>query len=143
MSRTVLFALLVPWTACVQLEDYTGTWSGAVLADDAVRAGFEPGTTATLELEVRGESDASGTLTTDGTATGRFAAAALVPWPELSADALSTLVFDGADFTNYLFFARPEGGEPALVVVSLDPEERVALRVLRGEDLFGVFPLRR
>jgi len=143
MRRACLLALLLTPAACVQLEDYTGTWSGSVLADDAVRAGFAPETTATLELDVRGRSDASGTLTTEGTGIGRFVSAELVPWPELSADALSTLVFDGADFVNYLFFARPEGGDPALVVVSLDPEERVALRVLRGEDLFGVFPLGR
>ena len=143
MPRLFALALLLSSAACVQLEDYTGTWAGSLLADEAVRAGFDAETTATLELEVRGRSDASGTLTTEGTRAGRFSQAELVPWPELSADALSTLVFDGAEFANYLFFARPEGGDPALVVVSLDPEERVALRVLRGEDLFGVFPLVR
>ena len=69
--------------------------------------------------------------------------AALRPPARLSNDALTTLSFDGADFVNYLFFADPTSGEPALVIVSLDPEDRVGLRVLRGEDLFGVFIISR
>jgi len=131
----LLLALLVPAAGCVQLEDFSGTWTGSILADSAVRKDFAPETTATLELEVVGATEASGTLTTEGTDEGRFVAEELSRSPELSADALSTLVFDGADFANYLFFARPDSGGPALVVVSL--------RILRGEDLFGVFRLRR
>ena len=125
---------------CVQLEDFTGRWEGDVVPAEAVRVGFEEGTVATLDLQVDSAVQASGVL---ATSNGRFAAAALRRPEGLSNDALATLSFDGADFVNYLLFADPKTGAPALVVVSLDPGGGVALRVVRGGDLFGVFELER
>lgn len=144
MPRPVLLLVVVALAgACTQLDDFTGTWTGSVVHPEAVRAGFSEHATASLSLEVLDVAEATGSLTTDATDEGRFDAAPLTRPRWLSSDALSTLAFDGADFANYLFFARPARGDPALVVVSLDPEDRIELRILRGEDLFGVFELTR
>ena len=63
-----------------------------------------------------------------------------------SNDSLASLTFDGYPLRSYLLFAPPRGEPdpwPAMMVVSLFSDERVELRILRGNDLFGVFNLKR
>ena len=134
---------------CVDIRKFDGAWTGAVVSEEAVREGFDVDVRAApLELSDVDLDSLSARLTTSD---GRFTNTPLARVVKFSNDTLASLTFDGAPLRSYLMFAAPgaePGGAdadagPAMMVISLFADEHVELRILRGNDLFGVFGLVR
>lgn len=129
---------------CVDLRNFEGIWAGQIVSETAVRQGFAETVRADpVELSNVDLQRLSAKLTISD---GSFAASPLLPVTKFENDALSSLTFDGRPLRTYLLFAplssEPDGW-PAHVVISLFADDHVELRVFRGNDLFGVFPLDR
>jgi hypothetical protein len=146
--RTLLWlvtaALCLGGTGCIDVREYQGEWLGRVASEPAVRQGFaegvrvEPLVLDKVDLEV-----ISATLTTTD---GKFKRTPLSRVVKFSNDTLASLTFDGDPLRSYLLFsplASESGAPPAMMVISLFTDDRVELRILRGNDLFGVFHLTR
>lgn len=129
---------------CIDVRDFDGQWAGDVVAEPAVRQGFTAETRVEpLELA---NVDLEGLSARITTSDGKFHQTPLTRVLKFSNDTMASLTFDGDPLRSYLLYARMEhepSGWPAMVVVSLFADERVALRIFRGNDLFGVFNLRR
>jgi len=135
---------MVLMAGCVDVRDFADTWQGTVLDEPAILAGFQPGTRIDpLQVDSVTLSQISAIMTSSD---GRFERAVLQPITRTSSDALSSLTFDGAPLRSYLLFATvssdPQPG-PATVLLSLFAEDRIELRIIRGNELYGVFSLRR
>jgi len=130
--------------ACVDIREYEGRWRGSIVPESAVRQGFTTDVTVDpLELT---NVDLQGLTARLTTSDDKFKAADLTPIKKFSADTLANLDFDGNPLRSYLLFAQlssEPAGCPAQLVVSLFSDDRVELRVIRGNDLFGVFLLLR
>jgi hypothetical protein len=144
-SFLILAALFSAGSAsCVDLRDFEGTWSGSIVAEEAVRQGFAPDVRATAlslaDVDLRG-------MTADlTTSDGKFGQSRLQLVRRAESDALATLRFDGSPLRTFLMFSplsSESAGSPAWFFISLFGDDRVELRVIRGNDLFGVFDLRR
>jgi hypothetical protein len=126
------------------VREFAGLWSGEVVSEPAVRVGFEVGTAADpLALSDVYLSELQATLSTSD---GRFQDTALVPVTRYGADAFSSLTFDGNPMRTYMLFgglASETNGCPALVLISLFGDDHVELRVIRDNELFGLFHLKR
>ena len=148
IGSCMLLGLLLLPISCSEFSDYDGQYSGRAVIAEELRAGFEAGTTASLEISFDDETHASGSLSTSD---GIFEKAELIRSPHLQADPLGRLTFPGAGFLTYIFFARTSDQTPdrfkdreALVVVTLYEDGGLVLRVLMGsEDLFGIFYMDR
>ena len=131
-------------SACVDLREFSGTWHGGIIEEDSVRQGFARDVRAApLELTNVSLSSLTGTLTTSD---GKFSESPLVRITRAASDTLASLTFDGDPLRSYLLFSRLSSeptGAPALVVLSLFADDDIELRVIRGNDLYGVFHLRR
>jgi hypothetical protein len=141
--RLLLAPLLLCCGACVELGDFAGSWEGNIASDELVRRGFDADTTMTVELSAVDLISVSGSLTTSD---GQFSASKLEQIEYSRGDALSELTFSGDPVRSYLLFCETQSGLPAetaWIVLSLFPEERIELRVMRRNDLFGVFRLDR
>lgn len=129
---------------CTDLRDYSGSWQGEVLADSAVRVGFEEGTmVAPLRLTLVTLQEAEGELTTSD---GRFTDATLHPLGRAASDALASISFDGDPLRTYLLYAEATGSDSptsAVVILSLFESERIELRIADRDQLYGIFPLHR
>lgn len=140
----LLAALTVTGVGCLDVRDFEGEWQGAVISEEAIRQGFATGTTvAPLTLKGVDLNRVSATLTTSD---GKFNKTALTRVAKFSNDTLSSLVFEGNDVRSYMFNARLDSetsGCPATVLISLFSDDHVEARVIRANDLFGVFHLTR
>lgn len=143
--------LLLALGGCVDVRSYEGSWSGDIVTSEGVRVGFSRDTEVEeLYLEEVTLRSMTGSLTTSD---GTFFAAPLKTVSGFANDALASLTFDGAPLRSYILYAPVGGGEAAppasaagilaTVVVSLFTDDHLELRVLRGNELFGVFPLQR
>lgn len=129
---------------CIDVRDYGGEWLGTVASDPAVRQGFAEG--ARVEPLVLEDVDLEGITATLTTTDGKFGRTRLSRVVKFSNDPMASMTFDGDPLRSYLLFARltsEPSAPPAMMVVSLFTDDRVELRVLRGNDLFGVFHLSR
>lgn len=136
----------VPEFATEPGECYTGT----IVKDEFVRAGFSSGARMWLSLDPEALSDAIAGAIVLSTSDQVFLAAPGETMPQLRHDSLSLLDFPGGRVRNYLAYARPTEGEAASVVLSLMENGRVEVRVMRpdsnaqddlDDSLFGVFRL--
>jgi hypothetical protein len=148
MSRLAILLLglaaSVGAAGCVDVRDFSGTWSGGVLGEDAVRQGFAKEVAA--DPLVLSDVDLHALDAVLTTSDGKFASTRLQRVQKFSSDVLASLSFDGDPIRSYLLFGRlasESTGAPAMVFVSLFGDEHVEVRVIRGNDLFGVFHLRR
>src|SRR5262245_61999377 len=134
-------ALLVTLSAaCQDVRAYRGMWSGNIIADANLMTGFTASDRAMLVISAVDLRGLSATLS-------------LPPWfvttpfeclPRAAGDALGELKVGEHSLRSYLAFADAASGPPALLVVTLLPDERVELRVVRGTtELYGLFLLRR
>jgi hypothetical protein len=143
-SRAALAALTaLAAGGCVDLRDFKGNWSGEIVDEPAIRAGFEAtARVEALQLDEVTQPSVTARLTTND---GTFANTALVHVTKSTADALATLTFDGNPLQTYLLFAplANSAGDDALLVLSLYGDDHLELRVIRSNDLFGVFYLER
>ena len=129
---------------CIDVRDYRGEWLGEVASDPAVRQGFAEG--ARVEPLVLDNVDLDGITAVLTTTDGKFGRTKLTRVVKFSNDPMASLTFDGDPLRSYLLFAHltsEPSDPPAMMVVSLFTDDRVELRILRGNDLFGVFHLRR
>ena len=144
MKVLLLLLLGTSLAGCLDVRNFEGSWQGAVLGEDAVRQGFARGTEVSpLKLQDVDLHRVSATLTTSD---GKFSQTTLSRVSKYSNDTLSEMVFEGTDVRTYMFHARLEdepSGCPAMVLISLFSDDHVELRVIRSNDLFGVFHLTR
>jgi hypothetical protein len=131
-------------SGCTDVRNYAGAWSGKVVDEEAVRQGFAADTRAE-PLTLR-QVDLQGVTADLTLSDGRFAQTHLVRVSKFSNDALASLSFDGNPLRSYLLFAplsNDPKGWPAHVVISLFGDDHIEMRIIRGNDLFGVFILHR
>lgn len=144
--RIQLFALFVCVAAsgCTDLRSFAGTWSGSILEEEAIRQGFTLQTT--VEALTLSNVDVHGMKAQLTTSDGLFEDTPLKLIRKVSGDALSSLSFDGHPLRSYFFFAGPvedvSAGD-AIIIISLFGDDHIELRIMRGNDLFGVFLLNR
>jgi hypothetical protein len=126
---------------CADLRHFEGEWEGVVSPDPAHQRGFSPGARlhATIFCSTRDRLALDLTLPGAGTEPVPFR-----PIKGASADALGELTFAGDPLRAHLGFVGAPGAEAYLAVVALFPEERIAIRLIRGpEESYGVFTLAR
>lgn len=153
MARSIQL-VAVTWLAlvapgCVDIRAFEGSWRGSIIAEPAVRQGFAADAEVTaLELRNVTLQGLRGRLTTSD---GKFDDTSLMRINKTASDALASLSFEGDPLRSYLMFGPvnettapmvPDAG-PALLVVSFFADDHAELRILRGNDLFGVFYLLR
>lgn len=135
--------VLAAGAGCNDLRDFRGSWQGPRVGDAAaLRVGVADAARATLQIDAVDLHGLTGTLSIDGLVT----AAPVSPVPGAEADVLAGLTYDGAPLRVYLGFAPVDDGQGgATTVVSLYDEDRVEVRVLRGDPapIYGIFALDR
>jgi hypothetical protein len=137
-----------PWIAacagllvlgCQDLRDFERTWRGGLVGDPALAQGFGGGGSATLSIRAADHLALHGTRTLPPL----YADTPIDSIARASGDALGGISVGEGSLRTYLAFAAPSTGMPALLLVSLFPDDRVELRVVRGtDDLYGVFALK-
>ena len=150
-------ALLGLGAGCRDLERFdtgdSGAYCGTIIDSDFTRAGFEPGLTLRLTLDIDALDTAPGTLSTDDTSgtcspLPLLDQAPLLVTPALFADPLSQLEFGSTRDHNFMAWVDSTCQGSVLAVVSLMHAGQVEVRLLgRGGDpsgeQFGVFQLER
>ncbi len=126
---------------CVDMRAFEGRWTGSIVAEAAVRQGFsEDARVELLELSNVRLQGLTAQLTTSD---GKFDRTTLSRITKAAGDALASLSFDGDPLRSYLLFAKPaDADQAALMVLSMFGDEHIELRVISGNELFGVFYLR-
>lgn len=134
------FAAAALLAGCEDVRRFSGEWVGTVSADPALRQPYDQGATAraTVTHAARDRLDMTVTLP-DHADPLRFQ-----PIQRASADVLGELRLEGEPLRTYLGYLQPIGASPYLAVVSLFPEDRIALRVIRGpSEVYAIFSLAR
>jgi hypothetical protein len=143
-AAVLTVATLATTSACVDVRGFAGRWEGPASSEKALLQGFGPGVTVKpLEVEDITLTEVQAVFTTDD---GTFSNTRLEPIDRLTGDALSSITFDGAPLRTYMLFAdlaAEPSADAAWVVLSLFGDNRIELRVMRRNDLFAVFQLRR
>jgi hypothetical protein len=125
---------------CQDLRAFRGSWSGHAAADPTLLAGFAADQTAALTIDEADQQTLAGTVTVSPLLEG----VPVEPVRRAAGDALGNIRVGRDALRSYVGFAQPTSGAPPLVVISLLPDDRVELRVVRGADeLYGIFPLTR
>ncbi len=107
-----------------------GSYEGAVVKGDFVRAGVTDDARLCMTLDTDHLQDAPGVLTTTD---GRFTKTPLRPIPQIWHDPLSTLSFGDGRVQNFVYVATPVNeSEDIIVVVSLMSSGDLEVRMLRG-----------
>jgi hypothetical protein len=141
-------ALLVLSVAgCEDIRRFEGVWVGPVSADPAHRQGFPSG--SFLRATVGSVSRTQLQLTVD--VPQQPAPLIFEPIRHAADDVLGELRLEGEPLRTFLGFLRPADGIPYLTVVSFFAEDRIDVRIIRGDlhvvggtdDTYGVFSLRR
>lgn len=151
-SKPLLFLLCV-WLAlgvgCREMDDFKGTWSGAIVEDESVRKTFDGNT----EMEMNVTHITPRALTAQistcvrvdpQTCTpGLFQQVSLDPVEKARNDDLRDMMYGGEPYAIHLMAAQPndplEG--PFLVFVSLHSATRVEVRLVRANESYGLFRL--
>lgn len=137
-------ATLTSASACVDVRGFTGSWEGPVSAEEALLQGFAPDVSVKpLEVGDITLTEIQATLTTDD---GSFSKTRLEPIDRVTGDSLSSITFDGNPLRSYMLFAElatESSADPAWLVLSLFADDRIEVRVMRRNNLYGVFQLQR
>ena len=135
----LLAGLALGLAGCLDLRDYAGSWEGAISSDPALAHGFDPATMVAADV---GSADRDHVAFSLAIAGGP--AAPFVPIRRATGDALGEVQLPGEPLRTFFGFVQPTGQEPFLAVLSLFPENRLELRLIRGaDDAYGVFSLHR
>ena len=129
---------------CLDVRGFEGSWAGGILSEEAVRQGFSA--TATLDPLVLQNVDLNRVSATISTSDGKFKDSRLTRVTRFTADPMASMSFDANPVRSYLHFAplaNESSGCDAMVLISLFGDEHVEVRIIRGNDLFGVFNLKR
>jgi hypothetical protein len=144
---------LAPWliaalSACRDLERFdtgeSGAYCGSIIDSNFTRAGFPPGLSLRLTLDIDALAYAPGTLSTNDvpgnpcSPSPEFDNAPLLITPELFSDPLSQLEFGQSRDHNFMAWVDSTCQGSALAVVSLMHTGQVEVRLLRrGNGLLG------
>jgi hypothetical protein len=151
-AALALLATTLALSACEDLRDYAGAWSGALSPDPNLAYGFSPGSTITAAVSSVTRAEIALSLSVTQVAGPTAPAGPVVPGPALpflpirkaAGDILADVQLPGEPLRTYFGFVEPPGETPLLTVVSLYPENRMEIRLIRGPDQgYGVFYLRR
>ncbi|MFH1130986.1 MAG: hypothetical protein V1754_06600 [Pseudomonadota bacterium] len=144
MRAWMIYGVFLIMSGCTDLRSYEGIWGGSIIDEDAIRQGFAHDVcVAPLNLENINLQSVTATLSTSD---GKFKATHLAPIQKAASDALASLTWDRDPLRTYLLFASLETeatGALATFLVSLFGDDHVELRIIRGNDLYGVFHLER
>ena len=135
--------------ACTNLKDFKGEWTGSISEDSSVRQGLPENTQMTLNIQYANSRKLEATLSTctqdaSGTCTPTdFQDTPLEPLEKAQNDTLNSLTFAGEPYAVYMMTVKPVDPDAArmLVFVSLHGKDRVEVRLLRGQEIYGVFRL--
>jgi hypothetical protein len=128
---------------CRDLSSFSsggGSYEGAVVQADFVRAGVDPSSRLCMTLDMAHVQDVPGRMSTND---HRFQAVPFRPIPQIWHDPLSTLSFGDGRLRNLLYVAGASvpfadgTGNDVFVVVSLMQSGRVEVRLLRGAPDFA------
>ena len=129
-------------SACLDVREFQGSWSGSIIAEEALRQGFAD--TVKVDPLVLSNVDLLKLSATLTTSDGKFKETTLTRVTRFTADTLASMSFDTSPVRSYLHYAplasEKQGGD-AMVLISLFGDEHVEVRIIRGNDLFGVFSL--
>lgn len=143
-AALVIAAALASTTGCVDVRGFTGSWEGPVSAEEALLQGFASDVSVRpLQVADITLTTVEATLTTDD---GSFSSTQLEPIDRVTGDSLSSITFDGNPLRSYMLFAdlaSESSPDPAWLVLSLFSDDRIELRVMRRNNLYGVFQLQR
>ncbi len=153
MSRTTLFAALIILSmGCTNLKDFNGIWEGAIMEDASVRSGFSSRTQMQVDIQYANSRKLEATMTTcvrdenqETCTPGDFHDTPLEHLEKAQNDSLNTLTFGGEPYAVFLMTAQPTDPheKEMIVIVSLHGKDRIELRLLRGNERYGVFRLTR
>lgn len=122
-----VFAAVMLLAACQDLHEYQGAWHGTVSGDPQLAVSAPP--TMMLTINSVDHTQISGTVDGIDFASLRH----------VSADAMAE-VRVGRDALRTYFAFLPTG---PLVVISLFPDQRVEVRLILGDTMFGLYELHR
>jgi hypothetical protein len=157
LHRAVYWVLgLVLGLACTDVGDYsTGPgecYFGQMVSFEYLTSGEfgeHPGLELILDVDALGSAQSGTSITTTNLL---FERADVIQMDQLIHDSLSLLQFPTGRVRNYLAFAQPKTGGPAVVTVSLMENNEVEVRILRPDmdpydgvdtSIFGVFQMVR
>lgn len=141
----VLLALST--NGCVDLRTFNGEWEGNISVESAIRQGFAADAQITsLQLTDVTTAHVDATLSTSD---GIFDGSVLETIEGVTSDVLANLTFDGNPLRSYMMFSElaeePDGDQvsngPAWIVLSLFDDSRVEMRIMRRNNIFGLFAL--
>jgi hypothetical protein len=136
----VLLLALALASGCEDIRRFNGSWAGEISPDPVHQLGFGP--TAILRANLTAVSRTGVEMTID--LPERGGALPFEPIRRAAGDALGELRLDGEPLRTYLGYVRVPGQESYLAVVSLFPEDRIDVRIIRGPDeTYAIFSLRR
>jgi hypothetical protein len=144
-AAAVLAVAVLSGAGCQDLRSYHGLYRGNLVRDETLRQGFggadfgqDPA--MTLDIGAVDRLALHGTLTVPGL----FDAAPLDSIARASGDALGEAKVGHDPLRSYFAFVTASSGGAALAVVSLLTDDRVEVRIIRGNDeLYGLFLLER
>lgn len=126
---------------CQDLREYAGAWTGELSTDPALAHGFPAGTKLTTEVSFASRESIDFTVLAE---PGWTAPVAFVPIRRAAGDVLADVQLPGEPLRSFFGFVQPGGAAPYLAVMSLYPEHRMELRLIRGPDeAYAVFTLKR
>jgi len=153
ISRNTLFtSIIILSMGCTNLKDFNGIWEGAIMEDSSVRTGFSARTRMQVDIQYANSRKLEATMTTcvsdeeQETCTPEdFHDTPLEHMEKAQNDALNTLTFGGEPYAVFLMTAQPTDPDEQemIVIVSLHGKDRIELRLLRGNERYGVFRLSR
>ena len=138
---TALF-LCVLAGGCLDVRDFEGSWAGEIISEASVRQGFVA--TARVDQLTLSNVDLNRMNATLTTSDGKFSNTRLNRVIRYTADPMASMSFDSDPVRSYLHFAplsNETRGCDAMVLISLFGDKHVEMRIIRGNDLFGVFKL--
>lgn len=144
LLSSIFIVLLCGAAGCLDIRNFEGDYSGMVMEEEAIRQGFASGTK--VDSLLLRNVDLHSITATMTTSDGKFNSTPLTRVAKYSNDVFSSLTFDGNPVRSFLHFAPLEtekSGCPAMVLISLFGDDHVEARVIRGNDLFGLFRLER
>jgi hypothetical protein len=122
-----VFAAVLLLSACQDLHEYQGAWHGTVSGDPQLAVSAPP--TMSLIITSVDHTQIAGNVDGIDFTSLRHAAADAMAEARVGPDALRT------------YFAFLSTGP--LVVISLFPDQRVEVRLIQGDTVFGLYELRR
>lgn len=136
-GRLVVAALVLAG-GCERLDEFTGTWEGALSPDPRLQHGFSAEDRLTLEIAALDAADVDMSVRLPGNPERvRFESIR-----RAASDALGSMSLPGGPLRSYFGYLRPPGQEPYLMVLTLFAPGQVEARVIRGPDeTYGVFRL--